>query len=89
MPLALIDELREILSQQGRAVFRDRFMAAMSEDGMIAKLAPVILYRTLGEVLPEGAAEGAVLWPLTLNFALRDSDSLARAGYEGDPLRAG
>ena len=23
-------------------------------------------------------------WPLTLNFALRDSDSLMRAGYTGD-----
>ena len=85
MPTALIDELRRVLGQDGRTAFRERFMAAMAEDGMIAKLAPVILYRTLGETLPEGAAEGAVLWPLALNFALRDSASLTRAGYEGDP----
>jgi len=45
------------------------------------------LYRTLGEALPEDAAEGAVLWPLALNFALRDSESLARAGYTGDAFK--
>ena len=83
MPADLIEELRALLQKEGRSAFRDRFAAAMA-DGTVAKLAPVILYRTLGEVLPEGAAEGAVLWPLALNFALRDSDSLARAGYTGD-----
>ena len=84
MPMELVEELRTILEQEGRTAFRDRFMAAMSEDGVVAKLSPVILYRTLGETLPENAAEGAVLWPLALNFALRDSESLARAGYSGD-----
>ena len=84
MPTELVDELRSILNNEGRQQFRDRFMAALAEDGKIAKLAPVILYRTLGEVLPEGAAEGAVLWPLTLGFAMRDSESLARAGYDGN-----
>ena len=84
MPMELVAELRTILKQEGRSAFRDRFAAAMAEDGMVSKLAPVILYRTLGEVLPESAAEGAVLWPLALNFALRDSESLARAGYTGD-----
>ena len=84
MPMELVEELRTILEQEGRTAFRDRFMAAIGEDGMVAKLSPVILYRTLGETLPENAAEGAVLWPLALNFALRDSESLARAGYSGD-----
>ena len=84
MPADLVEELRALLQKEGRSAFRDRFTAAMAEDGTVAKLAPVILYRTLGKVLPEGAAEGAVLWPLALNFALRDSDSLARAGYTGD-----
>ena len=86
MPTALVDELRGLLKEDGRAAFRDRFMQALAEDGMVAKLAPVILYRTLGEVLPEGAKEGAVMWPLTMGFAMRDSESLARAGYEGDPI---
>jgi anaerobic selenocysteine-containing dehydrogenase len=86
MPTALVDELRGLLKEDGRAAFRDRFMQALAEDGMVAKLAPVILYRTLGEVLPEEAKEGAVMWPLTMGFAMRDSESLARAGYEGDPI---
>ena len=86
MPTDLVSELRSLLKEHGRQAFRERMMQAMSEDGVVAKLAPVILYRTLGESLPEGAAEGAVMWPLTLGFAMRDSESLARAGYSGDPL---
>ena len=38
MPTALIDELRRVLGQDGRTAFRERFMAAMAEDGMIAKI---------------------------------------------------
>ena len=86
MPTELVDELRGLLKDEGRVAIRERFMQAMAEDVMVSKLAPVILYRTLGEVLPEGAKEGAVMWPLTLGFAMRDSASLARAGYEGDPI---
>ena len=86
MPTELVDELRGLLKEEGRGAFRERFMQAMAEDVMVSKLAPVILYRTLGEVLPEGAKEGAVMWPLALGFAMRDSASLARAGYEGDPI---
>ena len=82
MPTDLIEELR---APQKRALRIQRSVCSGHGGGRYgAKLAPVILYRTLGEVLPEGAAEGAVLWPLALNFALRDSDSLARAGYTGD-----
>ena len=54
MPTELVEELRGLLKDEGRAAFRERFMQAMAEDGMVSKLAPVILYRTLGEVLPEG-----------------------------------
>ena len=53
---------------------------------MVAQLAPVILYRTLGPTLPDGAAEGAVMWPLALGFAMREPESLRRAGFDGDPL---
>ena len=87
MPTALVDELRTILQKQGRLGFRDRFMPAMVESTKVAKLAPVILYRTLGEALPEDAAESAVLWPLALNFALLDDESLARAGNTGDAFK--
>jgi len=86
MPTELIDELRSLLAEQGRDAYRDRFMQAMGEDGLVANLAPVILYRTLGPTLPEGAAEGAVMWPLALGFAMREPQSLRRAGFDGDPM---
>ena len=86
MPEALIEELRALLAEKGRDAYRDRFMQAMGEDGLVAQLAPVILYRTLGPTLPHGAAEGAVLWPLALGFAMREPESLRRAGFDGDSL---
>jgi formate dehydrogenase len=84
MPEALCEELRQLLATQGRNAYRDRFMQALGEDPEVAKLAPVILYRTLGPTLPGGAAEGAVLWPLALGLTMKESDSVRRAGFEGD-----
>ena len=86
MPQDLCDELSSILEADGRDAFRDRFLQAMAEDPMVAKIAPVLLYRTLGPTLPEGAAEGAVLWPLTVSMAMQESESLGRAGYSGEPM---
>lgn len=87
MPTALCDELSQILSQQGRDAYRDRLLQAMGEDSSVAALAPVILYRTLGPSLPNGAAAGSLLWPLTLQLALRQPEALRRAGFEGDPMQ--
>lgn len=61
-------------------------MRALGEDRNLADLAPVVLYRTLGPSLPDGAAAAAILWPVTLGYAMRDPESLRRAGYDGDPL---
>lgn len=86
MPQDLCDELRDALATGGRDAYRERFMSAMGQDGSLANLAPVILYRTLGPSLPDGAAAAAVLWPLAMNFAMREPEALARAGFAGDPL---
>ncbi len=89
MPKALCDELEAALAQGGREAYRDRFLQAMGEDSTLSNLAPVVLYRTLGPALPEGAAAAAVLWPVALGFAMRESESLRRAGFDGDPLAQG
>jgi anaerobic selenocysteine-containing dehydrogenase len=89
MPETLCTELTGALASGGRAAYRDRFMRAMAEDPSIADLAPVILYRTLGPSLPEGAAVAAALWPVAIGFAMRESTSLQRAGFDGDPLAQG
>ena len=89
MPTQLCDELNKILEQGGRRAYRDRFMQALGEDPTLADLAPVVLYRTLGPTLPEGAAAAAVLWPVALGFAMREPESLQRAGFEGEPMERG
>jgi anaerobic selenocysteine-containing dehydrogenase len=86
MPTQLCEELSEQLLEGGRAAFRDRFLQAMGEDPALSDVAPVVLYRTLGPSLPDDAAVAATLWPLALSLAMRDSASLSRAGFEGDPM---
>ena len=89
MPDQLCAELVAALEEGGRDAYRERFMQAMAEDPTVSDLAPVILYRTLGPSLPEGAAAAAPLWPIAIGFAVKESASLARAGFKGDPLSQG
>jgi anaerobic selenocysteine-containing dehydrogenase len=86
MPTLLCDELNQALAEGGRNAYRERLLQAMAEDPTVSDLAPVILYRTLGPSLPGGADVAAPLWPLALGFAMRDPESLRRAGFEGDPF---
>ncbi|MFT4614589.1 MAG: anaerobic selenocysteine-containing dehydrogenase [Bacteroidia bacterium] len=86
MPHELCDELTQELKTGGREAYRDRFLRALGEDATLSSLAPVILYRTLGPSLPDGAAAAALLWPVALNFAMSEPESLRRAGFDGDPL---
>jgi len=89
MPELLCDELTSALARGGRTAYRDRFMRALAEQPGLVDLAPVILYRTLGPALPEGAAAAAVLWPVALGFAAREPAALARAGFEGETMARG
>jgi anaerobic selenocysteine-containing dehydrogenase len=86
MPEQLCAELLRILEESGRTAFRDRFIQALGEEPHLSELASVVLYRTLGPSLPDGAAVAAPLWPLALGHAMRDSESLRKAGFEGDPM---
>jgi anaerobic selenocysteine-containing dehydrogenase len=67
----------------GRAAFREAFLAALQQDRALAGIAPVVLYRTLGETLADGAAAAAVLWAPMQMFAAREPQALARAGFAG------
>ncbi|MEM8660636.1 MAG: molybdopterin-dependent oxidoreductase [Pseudomonadota bacterium] len=89
MPTELCDELTVALAEGGRDAYRDRFFQALGEDPSLADLAPVILYRTLGPSLENGAAAAAVLLPLALGFAAREPESLKRAGFGGDAISSG
>ena len=78
--------LREALAH-GREAFATA-MAGVLADRRLARLAPVLLYRTLGPSLPEGAAGAAVLWGAAVMCAIENPDGVARAGH-GDGLMAG
>ena len=86
MPEELCTELSNALASEGRDAFRDRFLQAMGEDPTLSAIAPVVLYRTLGPTLANGAAAGAILWPLALNFAMSNSFQLQAAGFDGNAM---
>jgi anaerobic selenocysteine-containing dehydrogenase len=72
----------------GRSTFRATFFELASTDGHIRRIAPVLLYRAIGDLLPAGLAEGAGLWPLCQTAATRSPESLRRAGFAGEPAEA-
>lgn len=78
--------LREALSQ-GRDAFAHAMLGVLG-DRHLAKLAPVLLYRTLGQTLPDGAAAAAALWGASMVCAMENPAGVARAGY-GEGLMAG
>jgi len=90
--LGALDEAVLAPLREAAAVSRERYveqlLARVLPDAKLAPLAPVILYRTLGPALPDGLAESAVLAGVALRAAMSHSASLARAGFDGTPMRA-
>ncbi|MGB5797898.1 MAG: molybdopterin-dependent oxidoreductase [Mycolicibacter algericus] len=76
--------LRAALAQ-GREAFAQAMLGVLA-DRRLAKLAPVLLYRTLGPTLPDGAAGAAVLWGASLMCAMENPAGVARAGYGEGPM---
>ncbi len=73
----------------GRTAFGLAFAWKSARDPKVARYAPVVLYRTLGESLPEGTAPAASLWGLSQMFVRKNRVSAARAGFGGSALAAG
>jgi anaerobic selenocysteine-containing dehydrogenase len=71
----------------GRAAFAEAFFAAVG-DARLRRLASVLLFRTLGPTLPDGAAAAAALWAAAHGCAAANPAGVARAGY-GEGLDAG
>src|SRR5207245_9017589 len=72
----------------GRHEFAAAFAEATKANPRRGSVAPVVLYRTLGETLPNGAAAAAALWPVAHRCASMSPDSVRRAGF-GEGLEAG
>jgi anaerobic selenocysteine-containing dehydrogenase len=73
----------------GRDTFALAFFSAIASDPSLTRLAPYLLYETLGPTLPDGARPAALLWGAAHTCALANPDALARAGFDGPGLRPG
>ncbi|MEJ8850200.1 molybdopterin-dependent oxidoreductase [Variovorax rhizosphaerae] len=69
--------------EAGRADFRRAFVGLMRADPQLEVLAPVLLYRAIGPLLPEGSAEAAALWGVCQTASQKQMASIARAGFDG------
>ena len=72
----------------GRAAFAEAFFGALGARPELGPLAPIVLYRTLGPTLPEGAAAAAALWGAAHRCAQANPDGVRRAGH-GEGIEAG
>lgn len=88
LPEQKMAELRQAL-REGRRAFAAAFLTATQQDADLRRLAPVVLYRTLGPTLPHGAASAAVLWAAAHLFAMLYPHSARRAGFSGEGLELG
>ena len=77
-------------AQQGRAQYAAALFGALAKNPRLAPVAPVVLYETLGPVLPEGAANAAALAALAIQCAQEYPESVRRAGFAGaNPVEQG
>jgi formate dehydrogenase len=74
-----------VTATRDREDFAAAFAQAMTSDPKLAAVAPVVLYRTLGETLPHGAAAAAALWPIAIRCSQRNPEGVARAGFGSGP----
>ena len=73
----------------GRAAFAAAFFAATAAKPALGAVAPVVLYRTLGPTLPDGAAAAALLWAAAHKCAQANPEGVRRAGFTGEGVMAG
>jgi anaerobic selenocysteine-containing dehydrogenase len=84
LPADAVAQLRAAWSD-GRKAFREKFLSLAAASPNLISMAPVLLYRAIGDLLPEGLAEAAGVWGLCQIVAQRNARSLARAGFTGEP----
>jgi len=81
-----LDPLHEAAAN-GRVAYADAFLRVLGERPDLARLAPVVLYETLGPTLPDGEAVTAAVWGLAQTCFLAYPESVRRAGFaDGDAL---
>jgi anaerobic selenocysteine-containing dehydrogenase len=75
--------LRDALAGGGVPAFTTAFLTAAADKPALGAYGASVLYRTLGESLPEGMAPAAAMWGPAQQFALRHPSALAGAEFGG------
>jgi anaerobic selenocysteine-containing dehydrogenase len=83
MPADAVAQLRAAWKED-RKEFRSKFTSLAAASPDLISIAPAVLYRAIGDLLPEGLAEAAGVWALCQIVAQRNPKSLARAGFDGE-----
>jgi anaerobic selenocysteine-containing dehydrogenase len=79
--------LRAALADGGAEAFAGAFLTAATENPSLGSYGASVLYRTLGETMPDGMAPAAAMWGPAQQFAMRHPGALAGAGFNsGDAL---
>jgi anaerobic selenocysteine-containing dehydrogenase len=74
-------------AKESKEAYAQAFAGATTENPTLSKLAPYVLYETLGPTLPEGLAGAAALWGLAHRCAMTYPDAVRRAGHaDGNAL---
>ncbi len=74
---------------KGRAAYAEAFLRITSQRRDLGRLAPIILYETLGPTLGRGNEAAAMLWGVAHTCAQAYPESVRRAGFEGDGFALG
>jgi len=70
-------------AEQGLDALAMAFMQAIGANPALMPVAPVLLYRALGPVLPEGLGNAAGVWGVAQLFVQAFPEEAARAGHAG------
>lgn len=88
LPQPAVAALRHAWAE-GRAAFRAAVGQAVAEQPPLAALLPAVLYRAIGDLLPEGCAEAAALWGICQLAVKHQAASVRRAGIGAEAKDAG
>lgn len=89
VPEGLEQELIDVLATAGREGFREAVFTKLAEDPALLGIAPGLLYRTLGTVLPAGMRNAATLWAVCHQYAMSSRAALLATGLEGEGMDLG
>jgi anaerobic selenocysteine-containing dehydrogenase len=76
-------------ARMGLTPFALAFAWKSKRDKRVERYASVVLYRTLGTVVPTRLATAASLWGVCQMYVRRQPDAARRAGFAGGGIRAG